>query len=93
MWELQKIGGAAGTFTIFMKLPTELRTRVYEFVLKFEKPIIPHLCDAANKQSTKFFDSIDGVKKYTMSSPNQWRFHDNNMHFEPRLGTEFNGFL
>ena len=85
---------AIGTFTRFMELPTELRTRVYEFVLKFEKSIIPHLCDTTNKQSTKFSDGIDGAKKYTMSSSNQWRFHDdNNMHFEPQSGTEFNRFL
>jgi 2EXR family len=83
-----------GTFTRFMELPTELRTHVYEFALKFEKSIIPHLCDTTNKQSTKFPDGIDGAKKYTMSSSNQWRFHDdNNMHFEPRFGTEFNRFL
>ena len=82
-----------GTFTRFMELPTELRTRVYEFVLKFGKSIIPHLCDITNKQSTKFSDGIDGAKKYTMSS-NRWRFHDdNNMHFKPRFGTEFNRFL
>jgi hypothetical protein len=83
-----------GTFTRFMELPTELRTRVYEFVLKFEKPIMPHLCGTTNKLSTKFSDGIDGAKKYTMSSSNQWRFRDdNNMHFEPQFGTEFNRFL
>jgi len=53
-----------GTFTRFMELPTELRTRVYEFVLKFEKPIILHLCDTTNKQPTKLSDDIDGAKKY-----------------------------
>jgi hypothetical protein len=78
-----------------MELPTELRTHVYEFVLKIEKSIIPHLCDTTNKQSTKLFDGIDGAKKFTMTSSNQWRFRDdnNNMHCVPQFGTEFNRFL
>ena len=89
--DFRRLMEVVGTFTRFMELPTELRTRVYELVLKFEKSIIPHLCDATNKHSTKFSDGIDGAKKYTMSS-NQWWFHDN-MHFEPQFGTESNRFL
>ncbi|KAF2447773.1 hypothetical protein P171DRAFT_470957 [Karstenula rhodostoma CBS 690.94] len=34
------------TFHKFMELPRELRERVYEFVLKSNKSIAPHLCDA-----------------------------------------------
>ena len=71
MWELQKISGGGRAFTRFMELPTELHTRVYEFALKSEKPVIPHLCDATNKHSTKFSDGIDGAKKYAMSSSKQ----------------------
>ena len=95
MWELQKIsGGGRGIYKIH-GTPNRAAHRVYEFILKFENSIIPHLCDTTNKQSTKLSDGIDGAKKYTMTSSNQWRFRDdnNNMHFEPQFGTEFNRFL
>lgn len=69
---------AARKFTIFMELPPELRTRVYEFVLDFERPIAPHLCGDAAKQSIICF------WKYRRSPVERLRFHDDNsIHFGP----------
>jgi hypothetical protein len=48
-------------FTKFIELPSEIRERVYHFMLTSDQPIAPHLCDANSRDDghIKFHDEME----------------------------------
>jgi hypothetical protein len=72
-------------FPKFMKFPTEVRERVYHFVLRSDRPIAPHLCDDSHLEAAKNLHAyapifVPGQSAHTDSRQGDTyiRFHDDN---------------